>query len=456
MIRRSSIMNNQIHRRRSRPRGRRWLRMGVLAALAALCPGIISLTLWGCRPTAPPGPGPGFGVAARPAAASGGKLSREPHVRIRIPKAGKRITFAGKSKFRVTPGTAKPRTLAGPVTVQRSSSSAKLSLHRGDNRPAIIEAAVIELSSTNGKPIRIGKAAYPGSIVLYARSDGDGFDVVNHVLIEQYLPGVLDRELYRHWQPVTYQAQAIAARSYAIAEQGRTRRRHFDLESTQASQVYGGVTANAKARRAVRRTRGTVLTYGGSVLPAYYSSCTGGRGQDAAAAFPNAPDIPPLRGRYHGAWGSASRYYHWGPIQRQRSTLSNRIAAWGRRKGHAVAALTSIRSITISRYNAVNRPTAFTITDAGSATYQLGAETFRFACNFDDASLPKLTSAARLRSSFTKVTVAGRYVTFSDGRGFGHGVGMDQHGAQAMAQRGHNAGSILAFYYPEAKLVKAY
>jgi len=89
-------------------------------------------------------------------------------------------------------------------------------------------------------------------------------------------------------------------------------------------------------------------------------------------------------------------------------------------------------------------------------SYSLRAEQFRFACNYDDPTLPKLRADTELRSSHVTVQVVGERVHFTDGRGFGHGVGMCQYGAQAMALKGHRARAILGFYYPGAKLAIVY
>ena len=280
--------------------------------------------------------------------------------------------------------------------------------------------------------------------------------MVNHVQLERYLPGVLDRELYSHWHPQTYQSQAIAARSYAAARLARTQRRHFDLEATQASQVYGGTTGNRKALLAVRETRGMVLTYSETVVPAYYSSCSGGAGQDAVVAFPDAPDMAPLRGRDHGVWGQDCPLFRWGPIKRDRGRLSRRLAAWGRHNAHPIGDLKHIGAIDIAARNSVQRPTKFRIRDAQGDMYELGPEFFRYAVNFRGPGAPPLSAKAKLPSSHVSAVVDGQQVRFVDGRGFGHGVGMDQFGAEAMARRGHTAPAILSFYYPQSQLVQAY
>jgi stage II sporulation protein D len=112
---------------------------------------------------------------------------------------------------------------------------------------------------------------YRGALRV-AREAG-GFSVVNHIDLEQYLPGVVPREMPAKWgddAPAALEAQAIAARSYAMA----TRRAgvSFDMFADERSQVYGGASAeDPRTSRAVQATAGKVATYRGSIVT------TGGR-----------------------------------------------------------------------------------------------------------------------------------------------------------------------------------
>ena len=76
--------------------------------------------------------------------------------------------------------------------------------------------------------------------------------------------------------------------------------------------------------------------------------------------------------------------------------------------------------------------------------------------NGHSSELPKVTAAQRLLSSHVQVRLQGNQVQFQQGHGYGHGVGMCQWGAQAMASQGFGAPAILNFYYPGAQLVNAY
>ena len=220
--------------------------------------------------------------------------------------------------------------------------------------------------------------------------------------------------------------------------------------------MYTGTVNNTVATSAVRQTRGLVLTWEGQVLPAYYSAATGGTGQDAVIAFSDGADIPPLRGRKHEDFESACPNYRWGPISRNRIELSRRFADWGRENKHAVAGIGDIESIAIGARNSAGRPTRFDVTDNAGKKFVLMAEEFRFACNNEAAGLPKVEMPQNLKSSHVSVQVGKTNVVFSEGKGFGHGVGLSQWGAQGMAHRGHDFRKILAYYYPGAEVSRAY
>lgn len=392
------------------------------------------------------------------------ELRAEPVVRIRIGQSAGQVELQGLSGLRIAPlgHEAGARDFPAGVVVARRNGSFLIA-PAGAAQGMGWQVPALEVSPATGQSVRVNGVVYPGKVVLQAadtlQEAAGTFDVVNYAPLEEYLPGVLDRELYAKWSPGAYRAQAVAARSYALFSGERNKERHFDLESTVASQAYGGSVSNPKALEGVRETRGLVLTYGGRVLPAYYSAASGGYGQDAKVAFADGADIPPLTGRFQGAWEAQARYYRWGPIVRSRTELARRIAAWGAINRHPVAALRDIEKIEVTAKSTSGRPAEFTITGTDRKKYTMGPEQFRFACNQDASGLRPVTEEAKLRSSHVTVNVAGGSggtVQFVGGQGHGHGVGLSQWGAQAMAERGHDYAAILAFYYPGAKLERLY
>jgi stage II sporulation protein D len=117
------------------------------------------------------------------------------------------------------------------------------------------------------------------------------FDLVNVVGLDDYLLGVVPREMPASWGDdslAALVAQAVAARSYALATLKPTA--NYDLFDDDRSQVYGGVAAeDPRTTRAVQSTRGTVLTYDGAVITAFFFSTSGGRTEDVQNVFRSGP-----------------------------------------------------------------------------------------------------------------------------------------------------------------------
>jgi SpoIID/LytB domain protein len=141
------------------------------------------------------------------------------------------------------------------------------------------------------QPLQVDLAAYRGDVVVEARPGG--LMAVNELPLDRYLRGVVPWEAPTGWHLATYQAQAVAARSYTLAtlHPGKD----FDLFSDQRSQDYGGVRAERpETNRAIGSTAGQVLTWRGKVVPGFYFSTSGGRTSSVHDAWPRARQVPYL------------------------------------------------------------------------------------------------------------------------------------------------------------------
>jgi stage II sporulation protein D len=423
----------------------------LLAALLLIAPGCDRST----STTPPPSPAGSSAATAPPL-----KKMGEPIIRVRLVEGSQTITITAPSRVQLQ-AVGKPESrqlLSTPVTIRRVSDSWQIAAP--DVRTPM-PRDVLRLEPLGPVNIAIANRPYPGSIQLVPiPADAnpalyDRFDIINHVNLEAYLPGVLDKELYDHWKPAAYLAQAIAARTYAIdriMEDGPGR--HFDVESTQASQAYAGKTAHDLALRAAADTAGLVVTFNGKVFTTYYSSTCGGMGQNPTDAF-GKPSITPLNPIEAHTWCSHSKHYTWGPITHDRKQLSRRIAAWGNAVRSPIAALGEIYTIRASHVNALNRPVRFEITDDKGRTYALRGENLRLAVNYASTAQRIEAPPTRLPSSFTEPRIEGDKVIFI-GRGYGHGVGLCQYGAEGMARAGQTPEQIIAHSYPGSKIERAY
>jgi stage II sporulation protein D len=160
------------------------------------------------------------------------------------------------------------------------------------------------------QPLVLDGRAYRGSftIVREARL----FDVVNEVPVELYLRSVVGSELPGAWHEGAYEAQAVAARSFALAE--RNEAAAFDLYPDGRSQVYAGISAeNPAADAAVVATAGQVLTYRSTVIAAYYDSSSGGRTAAVEDVFPGVGPRPYLVS-VRDPYDAISPYHRWQSI----------------------------------------------------------------------------------------------------------------------------------------------
>jgi stage II sporulation protein D len=164
------------------------------------------------------------------------------------------------------------------------------------------------LTFAGKQPLLVGKVAYRGK--LNVSSDGKLVQVIDTVGLESYLKGVVPAEMPSSWPAEALKAQAVAARSYALANV--TTGRAFDLYGDTRSQVFGGVKAeNAATSAAVDATKGQVVLYQGKVANTLFFSTSGGRTASALESTGlNVPYLVPVADPYD----SASPYHDWGPV----------------------------------------------------------------------------------------------------------------------------------------------
>ena len=131
--------------------------------------------------------------------------------------------------------------------------------------------------------------------LLMIQNKNGKLTVINNVNIEDYIKGVLPSEMPSGWESEALKAQAIAARSYALANLGKRAKLGYDLNDTTEDQVYGGATAETqKTNQIVENTKGLVLIYDYKIIPAYYSASAGGQTINASSAWGN-KDLPYIR-----------------------------------------------------------------------------------------------------------------------------------------------------------------
>jgi stage II sporulation protein D len=258
-----------------------------------------------------------------------------------------------------------------------------------------------------------------------------GLLVVNELSLEDYLVGLINCEISSAWPIEAVKAQAVIARTYALNKKDTRRTSSYHLESSVIDQVYDGCEIeDSRARRGVTETAGEVLTYGGTIIQAFYHSNCGGRTESSENVW--GARIPYLSG-VDCAYCTVSPSTVWEqklPLKEIEEKLRN--------SGVKVGVLSDIRA---GQRNNRGRLKQVTISSSRGETV-LSGDQFRKALGY---GIIKSTNFTMKQSNGD--------VSFS-GLGNGHGVGLCQWGSKQRALDGFGYEEILSYYYPGTKLTR--
>ena len=259
-------------------------------------------------------------------------------VRVLLAQRARSVTVGCATPIRVTDGRRVTRMLPAGTYGVGARLVFPVRKHRGGlsfGRFAVLEC--------DRAPLTLDGRAYHGTLSL--RSGGGAVSVVNGLSLDTYLRGVVPSESPSRWPLAALEAQAVAARSYAVSELRPNA--SYDLVPTTADQVYRGVAAETpRSDRAVYATLGEVLTWGGEVARTYYSSSSGGRTEAVQDAWPNAAPIPYLRS-VPDPYDTYSPHHDWGPFVFSGPRLAARLGLDGAIESASVQRNASARAASV-------------------------------------------------------------------------------------------------------------
>ncbi|MEB3327422.1 MAG: SpoIID/LytB domain-containing protein [Synechococcus sp.] len=135
----------------------------------------------------------------------------------------------------------------------------------------LVDSAAEAWLQTRGSALLVNDQAYGGRLRLI-REQG-GLRLVNHLGLETYIAAVVGAEMPSSWSMEALRAQAVAARSYALAHMARPANRHWHLGDTTRWQAYKGLGhSNARTRTATSSTAGLILSYQGGIVESLYAA----------------------------------------------------------------------------------------------------------------------------------------------------------------------------------------
>jgi len=260
--------------------------------------------------------------------------------------------------------------------------------------------------------------------------EGDGFQIINYLPVEQYLYGVVPLEMSPRWPKSALMAQAVASRTYALYIKSKSQDKTYDVVATTRSQVYGGFDSEVTtSTQAVNDTQGQVIVHDGKLIVAYFHSDSGGYTEDARFVW--GADLPYLKasvdgyseGHFNGNWEYFLDF----------DELRDRLNQYGLNIGR-IRNVVSLDKTMSGRTQHIR-----VVSDNGSQVLESNA--FRIKVD-----------PAKMKSTLLHIETAGNGIHLA-GKGYGHGVGMSQWGAKRMAEQGYNYPEILKHYYKNTDIV---
>ncbi|MDX2256144.1 MAG: SpoIID/LytB domain-containing protein [Pseudanabaenaceae cyanobacterium bins.39] len=330
-------------------------------------------------------------------------------------------------------------------------------------------SGVIEVSYQRDGKTEISDRPYAGTLRLQPNAHRT-FTLVNNVPLETYVRGVVPHEIGYNAPYAAVQAQAILARTYVLASLHRFKVDNYELCADTQCQVYRGLEDTTEtADRAIRDTRGLVLTYNNRVIDALYSSTTGGITANYNDLWDGTPrpylqsvldlanrpenqrsldisqeqNLNSFLSRQQGFNEDGWRNLRW----RKTGTLNElqiSLRKFLRFSGDNITDFQSIKQLRVSKRSNSGRVLELEVTtDRGVILIKKD--------EIIDAFDPPDSTFFKLEPIYEGKVLTG-YAFI--GGGLGHGVGMSQTGAYNLARQGFNYERILNFYYTNTQLKK--
>lgn len=340
-----------------------------------------------------------------------------------------------------------------------------------------LASAPVVMRSDDGLVI-IADSTYRGVAEVWTNGGGS-LAGINELPLEEYLYGVVPRELppVPYGLPEAQKAQAVTARTYALANMGKRGDDGYDLLPTTGDQVYGGYKhEHPVSTAAVDATTGVVATHDGAVFTTFYHSTSGGWTANNEDVYADTVKIPYLRAVPDAERGKALehvpsldvfmrhanptnlRAHAEGDFESDWSRYHRWVVTWTPQELAAILASTLGKPITeVHEVRVVDRADHGRVrkiefvTDAGD--FSAYKDPIRWTLQYFDSQQRQVSLRSTLFFIQAERDEAGEITGWKAyGGGWGHGVGMSQTGAVGMAKRGRTYEEILRHYYQGSTL----
>ncbi len=337
-------------------------------------------------------------------------------------------------------------------------------------------------SDNNLYALYLNGKLYRGELEVRRFSDSD-LTVINELNFEEYLYGVVPYEMPASFHLEALKAQAVAARTFTLGNLGKYSSLSFNLDNTQASQVYNGIEGEKSSTNiAVQQTAGKKVLYNGRLAQIFYSSASGGKTANVKNVWGSS--IPYLISVEDPYEPETNVHRNW-TVSLTKEEIKLKLFLKGIEIGDIVSVVaeeysesgrvTTLKitgtesSSTFHNIDCRNilgvKSQMFTITNAGSG----GVSASNVSVLGADGKVQNIALANKaVLSASGKSIFQGSQATFAlganntkkglneagtgdtfiiNGHGYGHGVGMSQFGAEGMAQASFTYDQILKHYF---------
>jgi stage II sporulation protein D len=350
------------------------------------------------------------------------------------------------------------------------------------------------------------KYRYRGNIEVDIDKEYRKLNVINIIGIEEYLYGVLKKEISPRWPAEALKAQAVAARTFAIFNMNKYIDKGYNICASTNSQAYGGVNhEDLLTNRAVDETRGVIITYKGKPINAVYHSDSGGYTEDSENVWGSF--LPYLRSVKSIFEEKVSPPHHIWSYSINEKDLTKKL----QEQGYAVNSVISIEPVNKSEAGRIGelyfitdnnevinmktndfrsligadliRSTLFNIEAIGRESNIMEETEDKKEIEDKEEQKESIKEILEQKKDWTikellelmkknkeereekkeeevlKVEIVKSSILFTfifSGSGNGHGVGMSQWGAYGMALQGSGYQDILKYYYQGINIIKKY
>ncbi len=386
---------------------------------------------------------------------SGSSYLRMPFVRILLDETAAEVKIGAKSTFTVEclkDGKQFAFNSSSPIAAEIKNSKVFLTDKKGSQIYGGLSEANF-LPKGNGNILILGAKKFRGIIKILP--SGKNAQVINIVYMEDYLRGVVPPEIGERTpdEVEAVKAQAVAARTYAMAHLGQYKDQQYDMNSSIIDQVYDGYNTEVElVNRAIDQTEGQVLFHKDEFVNAYYHSTCGGMTDNIDQVWER-EESPYLKAVADSGACSWSKYYSWKEFFTE-SQIRSKIEKYQSTESGRNFKITRIKDITILERTPGGRVSELIIkTDKEVLSFK--KDRIRWAIG--RASNPDLILPSDRFSLDIERDGAGYVSAVSFiGRGYGHGVGMCQCGAIGLARIGWSCDDILGHYYTNVEVRDLY